>query len=180
MKAIRIHEYGDASTLRYEDSPMPTLQPDEVLIRVAATSFNPIDAKIRAGYMKDMIPKSFPLTLGWDCAGTVEQIGTAITTLKVGDEVYTMADFGHGGTYAEYVAVNQSQIALKPKTLSLVQAAALPMVAQTALTALRSGELKSGQIPNATFANTRFCRDPTSREFANCSPFKAVVCPTCL
>ena len=180
MKAIRIHEYGDASTLRYEDSPMPTLQPDEVLIRVAATSFNPIDAKIRAGYMKDMIPKSLPLTLGWDCAGTVEQIGTAITTLKVGDEVYTMADFGHGGTYAEHVAVNQSQIALKPKTLSLVQAAALPMVAQTALTALRSGELKSGQIPNATFANTRFCRDPTSREFANCSPFKAVVCPTCL
>ena len=145
MKAIRIHQYGDATTLRYEDAPMPVLQPDEVLIRVAATSFNPIDMKIRAGFMKDMISKSFPLILGWDCAGTVEQIGSAVTTLKAGEEVYTMADFDHGGTYAEYVAVNQSQIAPKPKTLSFVQAAALPMVAQTALTALRAGELKSGQ-----------------------------------
>lgn len=145
MKAIRIHQYGDATTLRYEDAPMPVLQPDEVLVRVAATSFNPIDVKIRAGFMKDMIPKSFPLTLGWDCAGTVEQIGTAVTTVEIGEEVYAMTDFGHGGTYAEYVAVNQAQIAPKPKTLSLFQAAALPMVAQTALTALRAGELRRGQ-----------------------------------
>lgn len=145
MKAIRIHEYGDAATLRYEDAPLPVLQPDEVLIRVAATSFNPIDMKIRAGFMKAMIPKSFPLILGWDCAGTVEQIGATVTTLKPGEEVYAMADFGHGGTYADYVAVNESQVAPKPKTLSFVQAAALPMVAQTALAALRAGELKSGQ-----------------------------------
>lgn len=145
MKAIRIHEYGSADVLRYEDAENPQMQADDVLIRVAAASFNPIDAKIRAGFMKDQMPKQFPFVLGWDCAGTIEEIGANVSNFKAGDEVFTMAEFTRGGTYAEYVAVNENQVALKPKTLSLTESAALPMVAQTALLALETANLNSGQ-----------------------------------
>lgn len=145
MKAIQIHEYGGADALKFEDAPVPTLQPDDVLIRVAAASFNPIDAKIRQGLMKDHLPKQFPIILGWDCAGVVEEIGAGVKNFKVGDEVFTMPEFARGGTYAEYVAVGENQVALKPKTLSLTESAALPMVSQTALLALETAELKAGQ-----------------------------------
>lgn len=145
MKAIQIHEYGDANALCYEDAPVPEIKPDDVLIRVAAASFNPIDAKIRAGMMKEMLPKQFPFVLGWDCAGTIEEVGADVKNFKVGDEVFTMPEFARGGTYAEYVAVSANQVALKPKTLSLIESAALPMVAQTAQLALETTELKAGQ-----------------------------------
>lgn len=145
MKAIQIHEYGDADVLRYEDAEKPQIQPDDVLIRVAATSFNPVDAKIRAGFMKDQMPKTLPFILGWDCAGTIEEIGANVKNFKAGDEVFAMMDFARGGSYAEYVAVNANQVALKPKSLSFVESAALPMVAQTALLALETAELKAGQ-----------------------------------
>ena len=145
MKAIRIHEYGDASVLRYEDAPMPTVQPDDVLIRVVATSFNPVDAKIRQGFLKEVMPLQLPLILGWDCAGVVEEVGANVKTFKVGDEVFTMTNFERGGTYAQYVAVDAKQVALKPQTLSFVDAAALPMVSQTALTAFKVAGLKDGQ-----------------------------------
>lgn len=145
MKAIQIHEYGDANVLRYEEAEKPQIQPDDVLIRVAAASFNPVDAKIRAGFMKDQMPKQFPIILGWDCAGTVEEIGAEVNNFKAGDEVFAMAEFIRGGTYAEYVAVNENQVALKPKSLSLIESSALPMVAQTALLALETANLQSGQ-----------------------------------
>lgn len=145
MKAVRIHEYGDADVLRYEDADKPQIQSDDVLIRVAAASFNPIDAKIRAGFMKDQMPKQFPFVLGWDCAGTIEEIGANIKNFKPGDEVFAMMDFAHGGSYAEYIAVNENQVALKPKSLSFIESAALPMVAQTALLALDTANLQSGQ-----------------------------------
>jgi NADPH:quinone reductase-like Zn-dependent oxidoreductase len=145
MKAVRIHDYGDASVLRYEDVPMPTMQPHDVLIRVVATSFNPVDAKIRQGLLKAMMPLQLPLILGWDCAGVVEQVGVEVKKFKIGDEVFAMCKFERGGTYAEYVAVDTKQVALKPRTLSFVETAALPMVSQTALTALRVAGLKAGQ-----------------------------------
>jgi NADPH:quinone reductase-like Zn-dependent oxidoreductase len=145
MKAIRMHEYGGADVLRYEDAPLPAFQPDEVLIRVAAASFNPIDAKIRQGLLMEHLPKTLPFVPGWDGAGVVEAVGQAVTHFAVGDEVFLMADFAHGGTYAEWVAVNEIQVALKPRTLSLLEAAALPMTALTALTALRVAELEAGQ-----------------------------------
>ncbi|MFN0122125.1 MAG: NADP-dependent oxidoreductase [Blastocatellia bacterium] len=145
MKAIRIHEYGGADVLRYEDAPVTELLPDDVLIRVAAASFNPIDAKIRQGFMQEHLPKLLPFVLGWDCAGTVERIGGEVSRFKVGDEVFTMPEFARGGTYAEFVAVNENQVARKPQTLSLVEAAALPMTAQTALTALKAADVRRGQ-----------------------------------
>ncbi len=145
MKAIRIHEYGDASVLRYEDADKPVVLPNDVLIRVIATSFNLIDAKIRQGFMQEMLPKPFPIVLGWDCAGIVAEIGENVAKFKVGDEVYTMPEFARGGTYAEFVAVDESQIALKPKTLSFVESATLPMVAQTALTAIETSQLEANQ-----------------------------------
>lgn len=133
MKAIRIHQYGDASVLQYEEAENPQPQDDDVLIRVAATSFNPLDAKIRAGLMKEMIPKVLPFVIGGDCAGTVESVGANVHDFQVGDEVYAKTDSSRGGTYAEYVAVEASHVALAPKSLSLNEAAALPMVAQTAV-----------------------------------------------
>ena len=145
MKAIQIHAYGGPDVLQYEDAPVPTIQPNEVLIRVIATSFNPLDAKIRAGFMKEVIPHSFPFIPGWDCAGVVEAIGAQVTRFKIGDEVYSYPDNSRNGTYAEYVAVDETQVALKPTTLSFVEAAALPMTAQTALLALKTAGLKSGQ-----------------------------------
>ncbi len=146
MKAIRIHEYGGADVLRYEDVPMPTLRPDDVVIRVVANSFIPIDAKIRQGFLKEIMPLPLPLILGWDCAGVVEEVGADVKTFKVGDEVFTMSNFERGGTYAQYVAVDAKQVALKPKTLTFVDSAALPMVAQTALTAFKAAGLKDGQV----------------------------------
>lgn len=145
MKAIQIHQYGSADVLKYEDARMPTMQPDDVLIRVVAASFNPIDAKIRQGLMKDHLPKTLPFVLGWDCAGTVEKVGADVNNFRVGDEVFAMMEFARGGTYAEFVAARETEVALKPKNLSLVESAALPMVAQTALLALETAELKAGQ-----------------------------------
>ncbi len=145
MKAIRIHEYGDANVLRYEDADKPNILPNDVLIRVIATSFNPVDAKIRQGFMKDNLPKTFPFVLGWDCAGIVEEIGKSVTKFKVGDEVFTMPEFARGGTYAEFVAVDENQVALKPKTISFPESASLPMVAQTALTVMETSQLQPNQ-----------------------------------
>lgn len=145
MKAIRIHEYGDPSVLRYEDAPMPEVSPGDVLIRVTATSFNPVDAKIRQGLLKNQMPKQLPFVLGWDCAGVVEEIGREVKTLKVGDEVFTMPEFARGGAYAEFVSVSEEQVELKPKTLSLLESAALPMTAQTALLAIKTAQLSAGQ-----------------------------------
>jgi len=145
MKAIRIHEYGDASGLRYEDAEIPNVLPNDVLIRVIAAAFNPIDAKIRQGFMKEMVPKQLPFVLGWDCAGVIEEVGANVKTFGVGDEVFTMAELARGGTYAEFVAVDAMQVALKPKALSFIEAASLPMIAQTALLAINTAELKAGQ-----------------------------------
>ena len=145
MKAIRIHEYGDASVLRYEDADKPNVLPNDVLIRVVAASFNPIDAKIRQGFLKDQMPRPLPFVLGWDCAGIVEEIGENVTKFNVGDEVYGYPEFARGGTYAEFVAVDESQIALKPKTISFAESASLPMTAQAALTSLETAQLQSNQ-----------------------------------
>ena len=145
MNAIRIHEYGDANVLRYEDADKPNVLPNDVLIRVVATSFNPIDAKIRQGFLKDQMPRPLPFVLGWDCAGIVDEIGENIAKFKVGDEVYGYPEFARGGTYAEFVAVDESQIALKPKTLSFNESASLPMTAQAALTSIETAELQPDQ-----------------------------------
>src|SRR6476646_5871906 len=149
MKAIRIHKYGGPEVLQYEDAPRPKPQAGEVLIRVHAAGVNPIDWKIREGHMKDLWPHKFPLILGWDLSGVVEAVGpgpAAAGRFKKGDEVYSVPDVSRDGAYAEYIVVRESELALKPKSLHHVHAAAAPLAALTAWQALfDAGQLVSGQ-----------------------------------
>jgi NADPH:quinone reductase-like Zn-dependent oxidoreductase len=136
MKAVRIHEYGNASVLKFEDAPMPVISANEVLVRVVAASVNPVDWKIRAGYLKEMIPYALPLTLGWDVSGVVEAIGAEVTRFKVGDAVYSRPDIKRNGTYAEFIAIREAELAFKPLTISHAEAASLPLAGITAWEAL--------------------------------------------
>ena len=147
MKAIRIHNYGGPEVLQYEDAPRPKPQAGEVVVRVHAAGVNPIDWKVREGHMKDFWPHKFPLTPGWDLSGLVEEVGPATARrFKKGDEVYSVPDASRDGAYAEYIVVRESELALKPKSLHHVRAAAVPLAAVTAWQALfDAGQLKRGQ-----------------------------------
>ena len=114
MKAIRIHTYGGPEQMQFEDVPVPACGANDLLVRAVAAGVNPIDWKIRAGVMAHGLPIASAVTLGWDGAGVVDAVGSAVTTFKPGDEVCFYAEFARGGTYAEYVAVDASQVALKP------------------------------------------------------------------
>src|SRR6476469_6277858 len=103
MKAIRIHKYGGPEVLQYEDAPRPKPQASEVLIRVHAAGVNPVDWKVCEGHMKDFWPHKFPLILGWDLSGVVEELGTAVSRFKKGDEVYSIHDPTCKGAYADYI-----------------------------------------------------------------------------
>ena len=146
MKAVRLHGYGGPEVLRYEDAPRPEPAPDEVLVRVHAAAVNPVDWKIREGYMKAFLDYPMPLILGWDVSGVVESTGTAVTAWKKGDEVYSMPNMLRNGAYAEYIAVKASEIAPKPKSLDHVHAAAIPLTALTAWQVMfETGGLTAGQ-----------------------------------
>src|SRR5262245_41020258 len=114
MKAVRIHEYGDPDVLRYEDAPRPVIGPGEVLIRVHAAAINPMDWKLRAGYFKDFLPFKLPMVPGWDVSGVVEATGSGVTRVQPGNEVFARPDISRDGAYAEYIAVKEEEIALKP------------------------------------------------------------------
>ncbi|WP_424359955.1 NADP-dependent oxidoreductase [Methanocella sp. MCL-LM] len=146
MKAIRYHSFGGPEVLRYEDVPKPEARPGEVLIRVKATGVNPVDWKIRAGYMKEVFQKMLPLIPGGDVAGVVEEVGSGVTDFKPGDEVYGWLGTGRNGTYAEYVSADASAIARKPRSLDFIQAAGLPLAALVAWqTLFDTADLKFGQ-----------------------------------
>lgn len=136
MKAIRINAFGGADQLHLEDIPVPAIAPHEVLVRIVAAGVNPVDWKIRSGLMAAAFPVKVPATLGWDGAGVVGAVGADVDRFKVGDEVFFFADFAHGGTYADYAAVDASQLALKPRTVSFASAAAIPTATQAAWRAL--------------------------------------------
>lgn len=107
MKAVRIHEYGNSNVLAFEDAPKPSITAEDVLIRVVATSVNPVDWKIREGYLQEMISYEMPLTLGWDVSGVIEAVGADVTRFNVGDTVYSRPDITRNGTYAEFVVVRE-------------------------------------------------------------------------
>ena len=136
MKAIRIHEFGNEDVLRYEDAPVPEIQDDEVLIKVHATSVNPVDWKTREGYVEELIPHDFPLILGWDVSGVIENMGSKVTNFRKGDSVYSHPDINRNGAYAEYIVVKSKEVALKPKSIDHKQAASIPLVGLTAWQAL--------------------------------------------
>jgi NADPH:quinone reductase-like Zn-dependent oxidoreductase len=141
MKAIVVRQYGGPEVLKFEDYPDPTPGPGEVLVRVAATSVNPIDYKRRAGLTKDFYPMKFPGLIGVDMAGTVVKIGPGVGDFSVGDQVFAMAD----NTYAELCVVKAAALAKVPKGLDLIQAAALPLVTVTGNQLLSATEIKAGQ-----------------------------------
>ena len=146
MKAVRIHEYGGPEVLRYEDAPRPVVKPDELLIRVHAAGVNPVDWKVRQGLAKDFLKYTPPFIPGWDVSGVVEAVGLDTTRLRVGDAVYGRPDLSRDGAYAEYIAVRESEVALKPKSLDHVQAAAVPLAALTAWQALfEAAKLEAGR-----------------------------------
>ena len=146
MKAVRIHEYGDVSVLRYENAPLPGIQTDEVLIRVHSAGVNPADWQFRQGYYQEFAPRPLPFILGWDVAGTVEAVGAAVKRFQPGDAVFGMADMSRDGAYAEYIAVLASHVALAPRSIPPEQAAAVPLAALTAWSALFDhGRLEAGQ-----------------------------------
>lgn len=148
MKAVRIHEYGGPDVLKYENAPRPTPAAGEVLVKVHAAGINPVDWKTRAGSgVSGRYGNAFPLIIGWDISGVVEAVGENATTFKVGDAVFGMVRFpAIGAAYAEYVAAPQTDLALKPKNIDHIQAAAIPLAALTAWQALfESGDLTSGE-----------------------------------
>ncbi len=138
MKAARIHEYGGPEVLRVEQIDRPEVGPDDVLIQVHAASVNPVDWKIRGGLQRGVIRYELPHVLGLDASGVVVRVGAEVKKFTIGDEVYCSPSHKRSGTYAEYVAVDQSEVALKPRSIDHLGAASLPLVGLTAWDALVS------------------------------------------
>jgi len=146
MKAVRIHQYGGREVLSLDEIPVPDIAPDEVLVRVVAASINPVDWKVRAGYLAQMIPHQLPLTLGWDVSGVVVASGSEFTQWQAGDAVYSRPDLARNGTYAEFVAIRANECARKPRTISHVEAASLPLAGITAWEAMMdTARVRAGQ-----------------------------------
>ena len=146
MRAVCIYGYGGPEVLVYEDAPCPRPRDGEVLVRVHAAGINPIDWKIREGRYNDMIPTTLPLVPGWDVSGVVESIGRGVSRFAVGDEVFSRPDLSRDGAYAEYIVIRESEVALKPKSIDHVHAAALPFAGLTAWQALvEAGQVSAGQ-----------------------------------
>ena len=140
MKALRIHEYG--GRLQLDEITRPAAARGQVVVRNLATSFNPIDPGRASGVMRQVFPLELPWIPGGDISGTIESIGEGVTSFKLGDEVfgYSMA----GNAYAEFVAVDASAIALRPRSLTVEQGAAVAVVGQTAIQALQLGKVGAG------------------------------------
>lgn len=148
MKAMVLNAYGDSAEFEAADMPKPEAQPGHVIVRIAATSVNTVDTMIRSmGQEQLPFAPNLPAVLGMDFSGTVESVGADVTTFSKGDEVYGcaggLADLQ--GALATYMPVDAKLIALKPKTLSMREAAALPLVAITAYEGLQRALTKKGQ-----------------------------------
>ncbi|NUT42558.1 MAG: NADP-dependent oxidoreductase [Thermoactinospora sp.] len=128
MRAARVHDYGDASVIRLDEVPTPRPGPGEVLVEVAATSFNPSEAGLRAGLLRDVLPVSLPHTLGWDVSGTVVETGSGVTGLAPGDRVIGQVD----GAAAGYVVAPAALLARAPESVPLADAAVVPVAGLTA------------------------------------------------
>jgi NADPH:quinone reductase-like Zn-dependent oxidoreductase len=146
MKAFIIDRYGKKEVGRIADMPDPEVRDDDVLIRIHAASINPLDSKTKSGEFKLILPYRLPLILGNDMAGTVVRVGARVRNFKPGDEIYARPDDDRIGTFAEFIAVKASSLALKPANLSMVEAASVPLAALTAWQVLvETAKLKRGQ-----------------------------------
>jgi NADPH:quinone reductase-like Zn-dependent oxidoreductase len=143
MKAIELKDFGGPEQLTEVEIPKPIAKTGQVVVRVHATSFNPVDVKRASGKIRDAFPVTFPFIPGGDLSGTIDSLGDNITGYAVGNEVY--GDTETAGAYAEFIAINVDRIARKPRNLTHVEAASLSLVAQTALQALDHAHLEAGQ-----------------------------------
>jgi NADPH:quinone reductase-like Zn-dependent oxidoreductase len=146
MKAFIVDRYGKKTRLRLGDVPEPAVGDNDVLVEIHAASVNLLDSKVRDGEFKLILPYRPPFVAGHDVAGTVIRVGAKVRRFKSGDEVYARPRDGRVGTFAEYIAIDAGDVALKPKNLSMEEAASIPLVGLTAWQALVEGaELKKGQ-----------------------------------
>ncbi|MFE2022901.1 NADP-dependent oxidoreductase [Streptomyces sp. NPDC059499] len=146
MKAFMIERYGDKAGVHAGEVPDPQVGADDILVRIHAASVNPLDLKLRDGAFKAVTPYRLPLILGNDLAGVVVRVGPAVTRFAVGDEVYARPDKDRIGTFAELIAVHQDDVAIKPATLTMEEAASLPLVALTSWQALvERAQVQPGQ-----------------------------------
>lgn len=132
MRAVRIHQYGGTETLKLENITKPKINDDDILIAVRSAAINPVDWKIREGYLQAFIPYELPVTLGWDVAGIVVEVGSKASEFNVGDEVFSRPNIARDGSYADYIAVKADEAVLKSPKLSFSEAAALPLAGITA------------------------------------------------
>jgi len=146
MKAFRINRYSKTDTLQLVEVPAPKIKEHEVLVEIYAASINQLDAKLKHGDFKLLLPYKMPLILGHDVAGVIVQVGSKVKNFQVGDEIYSrLPDFSIGG-FAEYVAVDGNDIALKPTNMTMEEAASIPLVGLTAWQALvEIAQIKKGQ-----------------------------------
>jgi alcohol dehydrogenase len=146
MKAFQINRFGKKDNLQLTEVPNPVTKENEVLIQIHSASINQLDAKLKSGDFKLLLPYKFPLILGHDVSGTVVGVGSKASRFKIGDEVFARpADF-HIGTFAEFIAVNENDLAVKPKNISFEEAASLPLVALTVWQAfVEKAKLQKGQ-----------------------------------
>ncbi len=136
MKAFIVDRYGSKDGGRIGDMPDPELREDDVFVQVHAAGVNLLDSKIRSGEFKLILPYHFPLILGHDVAGVVVRVGSRVRRFKAGDEVYARPADGRIGTFAEFMAINAEDVAIKPKALTMAEAASIPLVGLTAWQAL--------------------------------------------
>jgi NADPH:quinone reductase-like Zn-dependent oxidoreductase len=146
MKAFIVEKYKKNGPIRLVDRPEPEVGPNDVLVRIDAAAVNLIDSKVRDGEFKLFLPYRPPFILGHDLAGTVVRVGANVRMFKAGDEVYSRPRDHRIGTFAEFIAVDQADVALKPGSLTMEQAASVPLVGLTAWQALvEVGKVKPGQ-----------------------------------
>jgi NADPH:quinone reductase-like Zn-dependent oxidoreductase len=146
MKAFIIKRYGKKEKLHFTEIPEPITGANDVLVQIHAASINVLDSKIRGGEFKLILPYQPPFTLGHDIAGVVTKVGSMVSKFRVGDEIYARPADHRIGTFAEYISMNEDDVAIKPKNLSMEEAASIPLVGLTVWQALiEKGNLKKGQ-----------------------------------
>ncbi|MGC7100204.1 NADP-dependent oxidoreductase [Amycolatopsis lurida] len=141
MRAARIHEHGAPGVIRIDEIPRPAPGPGQVLIEVAATSFNPTEVALRSGLLRELVPLTLPLTLGWDVAGTVVELGAGVDTHAIGDRVVGWID----GAAAEFAVADAGALVTAPRGVPLADAAALPLAGLTAWQAIERAAITAGE-----------------------------------
>ena len=146
MKAFIVDRYGSKDGVRFGDMPEPELRDDDVLVQIHAAGVNPLDSKTRDGEFKIILPYRLPFILGNEVAGVVVRVGSRVRRFKPGDEVYARPHQDRIGTFAEFISMNEADVAMKPKNLTMEEAASIPLVGLTAWQVLvERASLKKGQ-----------------------------------